>query len=124
MPKIDFQNDRVVEDHDPMHTLLEASLAAGIPHVHACGGNARCSTCRVMVHDGLENLSPRNAAEQTLALRKGLGETIRLACQTRAKGDCRVRRLVIDDQDADAVIAASSTRASGRELKMAILFTD
>lgn len=28
-------------------TLLNAALAAGLPHTHACGGDARCSTCRV-----------------------------------------------------------------------------
>jgi adenylate cyclase len=124
MPTVNFQNDRVVEDTDPAQTLLQVSLAAGIPHVHACGGNARCSTCRVMVHEGLENLSPPNPAEQNLAVRKGLEANIRLACQTRAVGDCRVRRLVIDDLDADAVIAASASRPSGREMKCTILFTD
>jgi adenylate cyclase len=124
MAKIDFQNDKVVEVGDCKHTLLELSLEAGIPHVHACGGNARCSTCRVLVQHGMENLSPRNSAEQLLAARKGLGDNIRLACQTRARGDCRLRRLVIDDQDADAVIGASSEHATGREMKIAILFTD
>jgi adenylate cyclase len=113
-----------VEADHPGSTLLDISLSAGIPHVHACGGNARCSTCRVMVHDGLENLNPRNAAEEMLALRKGLEPNIRLACQSRATGDCRVRRLVLDDIDADAAIAADAARPSGREMKVAILFTD
>src|ERR1700690_855048 len=124
MAKITFQNDKVVETAQTDSTLLEISLSAGIPHVHACGGNARCSTCRVMVHEGLENLHPRNIAEQTLAVRKGLEPNIRLACQARASGDCRVRRLVIDDADADAAIAAAAARPSGREMKVAILFTD
>lgn len=123
MPKITFHNDLVVEAANPGSTLLQISLAAGIPHVHACGGNARCSTCRVMVHEGLENLSPRNAAEQILAVRKGLEKDIRLACQTKANGPCCVRRLVIDEVDADAVIAASG-RTSGREMKIAVLFSD
>ncbi|MGA2232733.1 MAG: peroxidase family protein [Tepidisphaeraceae bacterium] len=123
MPSINFENDRVVESADAGQTLLEVSLAAGIPHVHACGGNARCSTCRVMVRDGLEHLSPRNAAEETLALRKGLDPNIRLACQTHADGPCRVRRIVIDEKDADAAIASSSP-AGGREIKLAILFSD
>ena len=33
-------------------TLLEASLLAGIPHAHICGGRGRCSTCRVHVVNG------------------------------------------------------------------------
>jgi adenylate cyclase len=124
MPKITFHNDCVIDRADQEKTLLQISLEAGIPHVHACGGNARCSTCRVMVHEGLENLSPRNVAELKLAAKKGLDPQIRLACQTRAQGDCRVRRLVIDDLDADGVIAANGPLTTGRELKIAILFTD
>jgi adenylate cyclase len=124
MPKITFQNDKVVESAHSESTLLDISLKAGIPHVHACGGNARCSTCRIMVHEGLENLNPRNPAEQMLAMRKGLEPNIRLACQSRATGDCRVRRLVLDDIDADSAIAAGAARPSGREMKVAILFTD
>jgi adenylate cyclase len=124
MPKVTFQNDRIIEQADPNLTLLQTALGAGIAHVHACGGNARCSTCRVMVHEGLENLSPRNTAEQKLAHKKGLEPNIRLACQAKATGDCRVRRLVIDDTDADAAIAAAGARTSGREVKVAILFSD
>ncbi|HUB24299.1 MAG TPA: peroxidase family protein [Tepidisphaeraceae bacterium] len=124
MPKVIFQNDREIDAPVDDRTLLQLSLEAGIPHVHACGGNARCSTCRVMVHDGLEHLNPRNPAEQKLALRKGLEENIRLACQTRTSGPCRVRRLVLDDVDADGAIAADALRGSGRECKIAILFTD
>ena len=29
--------------------ILQASLQRGIPHTHVCGGNARCSTCRIRV---------------------------------------------------------------------------
>jgi len=123
MFKIHFQNDRVVEAADLDRSLLDISLAAGIPHVHACGGNARCSTCRVMVQEGLENFLPRNEPEQKLAQRKGLEPDIRLACQSHITGPCSVRRLVIDSQDADSAIAESG-RTSGKEMKIAILFTD
>jgi adenylate cyclase len=124
MPKVIFHNDREIDAEDCECTLLQLSLEAGIPHVHACGGNARCSTCRVMVYEGLDHLSARNAAEEKLAQRKGLEPNIRLACQTKPIGPCRVRRLVLDDVDADAAIAADSRRSSGRECKIAILFTD
>lgn len=124
MPKISFVNDKEVETPDGEKSILAVSLGAGIPHVHACGGNARCSTCRVMVHDGIDQLSPPNAAEMKLSQKKGLAENIRLACQTRANGPCKLRRLVLDDLDADAAIAAEDRRSSGRETKIAILFTD
>src|SRR5438067_1310030 len=67
MTKITYQNKRTGEEADRSLTLLQMSLKHAIPHVHACGGNARCSTCRVMVHAGLANVLPRNEAEQALA---------------------------------------------------------
>ncbi|MDO1449925.1 2Fe-2S iron-sulfur cluster-binding protein [Rhodocytophaga aerolata] len=38
-------------------SLLEATLVAGIPMLHACGGQAKCSTCRVLVLKGYHSLS-------------------------------------------------------------------
>src|SRR2546428_220148 len=60
-------------------TILSASLRAGIPQAHACGGNARCSTCRVMIVAGLEHCAQRNAQEEQLANRLRFGPQIRLA---------------------------------------------
>jgi adenylate cyclase len=123
MPTITFLNDRVVESADPDATLLETSLKAGIPHAHACGGNARCSTCRVMVLDGLGAFLPRNQAEASLAAKKGFEPNIRLACQSKVTGPVRVRRLVLDDLDLKAAIAEAGV-TSGREEKVVILFSD
>src|SRR5438270_14001305 len=105
MPKITYQNEVAVEEDDLDQTLLQISLKHDIPHVHACGGNARCSTCRVMVHDGLENFLPRTEAEQRLAGRKGFEDDIRLACQARLTGPVRVRRLVLDETDVHVALA-------------------
>src|SRR5208282_3121793 len=48
-------------------TILEASLRAGIPHAHACGGRAHCSTCRVWILEGLEHCSERSELERAIA---------------------------------------------------------
>ena len=40
-------------------TLLETSRANGVAHTALCGGRGRCTTCRVIVEDGLEDLPPR-----------------------------------------------------------------
>src|SRR5262249_40146084 len=37
-------------------TVLETLRANGIPHASVCGGRARCTTCRVLVTKGLEQL--------------------------------------------------------------------
>ncbi|MCB1168984.1 MAG: 2Fe-2S iron-sulfur cluster binding domain-containing protein, partial [Leptospiraceae bacterium] len=99
------------------------SLKNGLEHMHACGGQARCSTCRVLVLEGPENLEPRNESERSLARRRGLENNVRLACQTRPRGDVHVRRLVLDDQDYQAV-RERSVRTTGREETVAILFSD
>lgn len=108
-------------------TILDASLAAGIPHTHVCGGRARCSTCRVMVLEGLEHCSPRNAAEERLTRHLGLDCSIRLACQTRISGDIRMRRLVLDCEDetlAQDAVRDVSRSSTGEEKTLAILFAD
>lgn len=84
-------------------SVLTANLRNGIPHTHVCGGNARCSTCRVLVVAGLDNFQPRNPAEQRLADRLNFGDRIRLACQSRITGDVTLRRLVLDEIDIEIV---------------------
>jgi len=123
MPKIQYENESTVEEADPSLSILQISLKNQIPHVHACGGNARCSTCRILVLENPENLSARNEAEMMLTRKKGLEENIRLACQTKLRGDVKIRRLVLDQEDIQEVVAAS-TFSTGKEKKLAILFSD
>jgi adenylate cyclase len=108
-------------------TLLEASLRAGLPHAHACGGVARCSTCRVVVVKGLEHCGARNDAEMAMAQRLHFSPEIRLACQTVPQGDVTARRMALDEADVRhaAQQAAQKTFASvGEDKDIAILFAD
>jgi adenylate cyclase len=57
--RITYQNEAAIEFHTNT-PILHASLQNGIPHTHVCGGNARCSTCRVLIVDRLESCWPRN----------------------------------------------------------------
>ena len=106
--------------------ILEASLGAGIPHTHVCGGRARCSTCRVLVSGGLDRCRPRNEAEARLARIKGFSPEIRLACQTTASGDVTLRRLVLDDTDIQVAIreGRADPGDAGREAEVSVLFCD
>lgn len=122
MAKIVYQNEIVVED-DSQQNILQISLDHGIAHTHACGGNARCTTCRVMVLEHPENLTEPNAAETVLRTAKRYPENIRLACQTGVIGDVTIRRLVIDQCDQVLVRAETDTTAS-RLKHIAILFSD
>ena len=86
MTEILFLEDKIIQEEDLSLSLLDISLKNQIPHIHACGGNARCSTCRVIVLENLQNVKPRNEAESKLAATKGFEDNIRLACQTRITG--------------------------------------
>lgn len=71
-------------------------MRVGIPHTHICGGSARCSTCRILIVEGLEFCSPRTSLEAELAKKLQLEPEIRLACQTQvASGKVILRRLAI-----------------------------
>jgi len=123
MTTITYANGVSVVEEDLSLTLLQISLKHGMPHVHACGGHAACSTCRVMIHEGLGHVLPRNEAEQRLAARKGFEPDVRLACQTKIVGPVRLRRLVLDDLDAE-IAQAEQGMTSGREVRLAVLFSD
>jgi adenylate cyclase len=54
---VEFAEEKIVEIRKDQ-SILDASLSAGIPHFHACGGNAKCSTCRVLIIEGNDRLTP------------------------------------------------------------------
>ena len=63
---------------------------AGIDILHRCGGNARCTTCRVEVLAG----DPGEMGElerNRLAMENELPDHIRLSCQIRIKDDLKVQ---------------------------------
>jgi len=123
--KIDFIGDKVVETKSNI-PILTASLESGIEHTHVCGGRARCSTCRVIVTDGIEHCRPRNEKEQALAKIKGFSSDVRLACQTTVGNDISIRRLVLDEEDIAVAIneGRSKLNDAGREIEATILFSD
>jgi len=125
--RISFLPDSRDVEAAPGETILQAAMRAGIKLTHACGSNARCSTCRTAVLDGLENCAPRTDAEQEIASHLQFKPMIRLACQTQVTGSMTVRRLVLDDEDeqlAAESIADQSVEAAGEERHLAILFAD
>jgi adenylate cyclase len=128
MKQIYYHPDEIDVSVNDAETILRASLRSGIPHTHVCGGKARCSTCRVMIVDGLEYLDPRNEREQAMAERLKFSPNIRLACQTTFQGQIRLRRLVIDEADIELDDQTMPGRelggAVGSEKHIAILFSD
>lgn len=127
MPNISYVIAKKEVEAGQDETVLNVSLRSGIAHAHACGGNARCSTCRVFIVEGVNHCAPRNAKEQALAERLHFSPDIRLACQTTITADVKVRRLVLDEEDLELTNQLSRgavLSAVGEEKMLAILFSD
>lgn len=72
--------------------LVLAIEDAGIDILHRCGGNAKCTTCRIEVLAG-DPGEIGEAEKSRLALEVDLAENIRLSCQMRVIDDLKVRVL-------------------------------
>ena len=59
--------------------------------MHSCGGKGRCTTCKMIVLSGMENLSSPTAAEEHYRSEGALMENERLTCQAFISGDILVR---------------------------------
>ncbi len=100
-------------------TLLEMSQANGIPHTALCGGKGRCTTCRVIVEKGAEQLAPPSEAEARSLGAVGAPAGTRLACQMRPSGPLTVFRVFRPDGGRDRAHASQ-----GQERQLAVLFLD
>ncbi len=104
----------------PRHqTVLETSQGAGINHTAQCGGRGRCTTCRVIIENGAENLPPPSAAEKRSLAAVGAPPNARLACQMRPHGPVTVFRVFRADGKRSRAHASQ-----GREARLAVLFLD
>jgi adenylate cyclase len=111
-----------VVDSAPDQTILEALLMANIDHTHACGGNAQCSTCRVMIMQGVNNCTEPTFAERSLAKRLKFPVHVRLACQTKVTGDVSIWRMVLDSDDVDIVDGQVNTDLNDSQQFVSALF--
>lgn len=92
MPKVQAETATgLVETEPPAGKKLVLALEdAGIDILHRCGGNARCTTCRVEVLEG--ELGEMEELERNrLAMEAELAPNIRLSCQNRVNSDLKVR---------------------------------
>jgi ferredoxin len=92
MPKIQAETATgLVETEPPAGKKLVLALEdAGIDILHRCGGNARCTTCRVEVLEG-EPGAMEDLERNRLAMEAELGPNVRLSCQIRVDSDLHVR---------------------------------
>src|SRR5882762_4274319 len=90
MPKLNVDGVGEFEVPQGKRLVLALEDEAGIDQLHACGGNARCTTCRVEFLAGEPD--KRTAAERDVLAARGL-TGVRLSCQIPCDHDMTVRAI-------------------------------
>jgi ferredoxin len=90
MPKLTVEGFAPVDVEAGKRLVLAIEQDAGVDILHACGGNARCTTCRIEFVSGEPD-------RMTLAEKNKLAERalsgIRLSCQIQCEHDMTVRAI-------------------------------
>ena len=90
MPKLTVENVGTFEVPKGKRLVLALRDEAGIDQLHACGGHARCTTCRVEFVEG-EPERMTAAEKEVLRMREISG--VRLSCQIVCESDMTVRAI-------------------------------
>jgi len=88
MPKLRVEGYDLVEVPAGKRLVLAIEQDAGVDVLHACAGNARCTTCRVEFVEG--EPTKMTAAERDRLDARGL-TGVRLSCQILCDQDMTVR---------------------------------
>ena len=105
-------------------SLLEASRQGRIAHASVCGGRGRCSTCRVRVERGAQNLSPAAPDEVAVLKRVAAPDGVRLACQARAFGDVAIVPMLPASIGVQGLARRRERETAGMEKSIAVMFAD
>lgn len=90
MAKLTVEGFGSVDVEDGKRLVLAIEQDAGVDILHACGGNARCTTCRVEFIEG--EPETMTAAEKHVLTAKG-ATGVRLSCQIVCDHDMTVRAI-------------------------------
>ncbi|CUW39267.1 putative Ferredoxin [Magnetospirillum sp. XM-1] len=120
-PQLTHSSGRVMRMM-PGASVLETLQDHGIPHASACGGKARCTTCRVRIRAGADRLPPPGPLEVAALTRIEAPPEVRLACQLRPDHDLAVLPLL--PSDAAAADGRLHGGMDGRERHVVVMFVD
>src|SRR6202140_5344653 len=90
MPRLTVEGVGEVEVPQGKRLVLALEDEAHVDQLHACGGNARCTTCRVEFVAGEPDRM--TVAEKTVLAARGL-TGVRLSCQITCDHDMTVRAI-------------------------------
>ncbi|MEZ4620352.1 MAG: 2Fe-2S iron-sulfur cluster-binding protein [Caldilineaceae bacterium] len=90
MPKLTVEGFGTFDVPDNKRLVLALIDEAGVDQLHACGGNCRCTTCRVEFVEGEPDAM--TAAEKEKLAERGISDA-RLSCQILVDHDMTVRAI-------------------------------
>jgi ferredoxin len=90
MPRLTVEGFGTVDVVEGKRLVLAIEQDAGVDVLHACGGNARCTTCRVEFIEGEPHA--QTAAELERLAARGL-TGVRLSCQIVCDHDMAIRAI-------------------------------
>src|SRR5438552_7308278 len=74
--------------HGLPESFLDVAMNLGVPLEHACGGSCACTTCHLVIREGMQNLSDMEDNEaDRLDTAWDLTTASRLGCQAVIRGD-------------------------------------
>ncbi len=82
--------DETIIEFDETTNLLELLNANDISIAQSCGGFGICTTCRVYVTEGLENLSAKSENEIERSQERDFKSNERLCCQSDVSGNIQL----------------------------------
>mgnify|MGYP006203281137 CR=1 FL=1 len=84
MPRIVIQNlgNFTIDFQETDRKVIELIHEFGIDWMHACGKKGRCTSCKMIIRQGQELLSPPTDREVFFRNQNRLGEAERLSCQS------------------------------------------
>lgn len=89
---VEVDPEKIPYGHDGLPaSILDIAEGAGLALDHACGGVCACSTCHVIVHEGLESCNEASDPElDQLDEAAGLTAKSRLGCQCVPDGSADI----------------------------------
>ncbi len=129
MPKVTFLPLNKTVEAEEGQSILDTAMDNDIRLEHNCGGNCACSTCHVIVKEGMDKLSHKTEEEQDeLEEAEGLTSCSRLGCQSKIYGDVIVEippyRSTLLDEDVTKIESLIKEKEKALNLAQSNLSSD
>lgn len=89
MPTITIKNldNKSIIYTDSNQSVLKVLHENNVDWMHSCGAKGRCTTCKMIVHEGITSLSAYSAFEEQSISLGNLEDNERLTCQCHTTED-------------------------------------